>query len=154
MKNGVWFGVVVLWSICWHFVLLRLPTSLKSKWQGSAAIHNLFKEDIDFLYFRIPEDENQSQEIKQIGLPITEPIEHNCTWNRESQKKTRTKRSHSPVVFSAKLSLFTFKFTIVKLHNYFRTLSVLFLPNFDRFHVKSEELYIRMWRDECAQKPL
>lgn len=56
-------------------------TYISEKWKaglkkGSAAIHNLFREDIDFLYFRVPEEKNQSSEIKGIGLPITEHMEH------------------------------------------------------------------------------
>lgn len=40
-------------------------------------MHTLFREDTSFLSLRVPEDKNQSSEIKRIGLPITEPTEHN-----------------------------------------------------------------------------
>lgn len=61
--------------------------------EGSAAIHNLFREDINFLYFRVPENKSQSPEIKGIGLPITEPAEHDsqCVKLRGSQKRNPSK---------------------------------------------------------------
>lgn len=105
-------------------------THISEKWkaglkQGSAAIQNLFREDIDFLYFKFPEDKNQSLEIKGIGLSITEPIEHNSEYvkQRKSQKRNTSKKKQ-----------FTFWVCFLQSHhelNYFMTLLVLLLHSYD-----------------------
>ena len=67
-------------------------------------------------------------------MPTTEPTEHSSEYvkQRKSEKEPKQKKAiHSLGVFPAKSSLFTLEFIITKLLNYFRTLSVLLLPNFD-----------------------
>lgn len=120
-KSRVRFGEITIWFTCWHLVPLRLPTSLKWKTgltKGSASVHNLFREDINFLYLRVPENKNQSPEIKGIGLPITEPVEHN--WVCETEKKSKRIPSKKKpficsVFFLQHCHFFTFKFIFVNL---------------------------------------
>lgn len=76
--------------------------------KGSAAIHNLFK-DIDFLYFKFPEDKNQSLEIKGIGLPITEPVEHNSEYVKQTKSQKRN---------SSKKKQFTYWVCFLQSHHY------------------------------------
>lgn len=55
--------------------------------QGPATICNLFREDIDFLYFAVPGDKTKRPEIKGIGLPITEAAERNSEYLKQKQRK-------------------------------------------------------------------
>lgn len=85
----------------------------------------MFREDTSILYCRVPEDKKQSPEIKGIGLPITEPVEHSNEYGKQ-RKGTQAKRSK---YVTCKLVTFD-----IKIHyhecNYFSILLVLLLPNF------------------------
>lgn len=113
---------ITIWLICWHLGPLRLPTSLKWKaglTKGSAAVHNLFRGDINFLYLRVPENKNQSPEIKGIGLPITEPVARNSEYVKQRKTQKRHPSKKKPFIcwmcFLQRCHFFTFKFIFVNL---------------------------------------